>query len=230
MVVGSRGCGWSRVSGRRADTRRGRRRRIARRGDACQAPGSVPRLRGSRSSSRQLSPPPWSGAGPRGGPAVGPASGAATRGGASGGPARGAPRRGRAARPGRRTRGPRELRVLEQPGGERLLGGRRLVDGARQQPQHRVDDHERRRARRRSARSRRSRARGRRWRGPDRRRPRSAGTGRRGARRAARSWATAWRNGSPTGSSRITIESGRRSASSAAATTSTRRTMPAPPP
>ena len=36
------------------------------------------------------------------------------------------------------------LRVLEEAGGERLLGGGRLVDRPGQQPQHGVDDHERR--------------------------------------------------------------------------------------
>ena len=77
-------------------------------------------------------------------------------------------------------RGSRVLRVLEQAGRERLLGGRRLVDGAGQQPQDGVEDDERRRL-----------AAGQHVvadrelevdhaRGPGRRRPRSAGTGRRG--------------------------------------------------
>ena len=43
---------------------------------------------------------------------------------------------------------PRVLRVLEEPVGERLLGGRGGVDRARQEAEDRVDDDERRAARR----------------------------------------------------------------------------------
>ena len=82
---------------------------------------------------------------------------------------------------------------------------------APEQPDDGVDDDERRQARRRSARSRRSTARDRRARGSARRCPRSGGT--RGSRweRSARSRARACRKTSPPGSSRIDVESGRRS-------------------
>ena len=46
----------------------------------------------------------------------------------------------------------------------------------------------------------------------------------------ARSAARSWRNTSPTGSSRMTVDSGRRTDSMAATTGSTRITIPAPPP
>ena len=46
----------------------------------------------------------------------------------------------------------------------------------------------------------------------------------------ARSAARSWRNTSPTGSSRMTVDSGRRTDSIAATTGSTRITIPAPPP